>query len=146
MVYSVDADALGFVTDHAKKAGFIDQLTFVNENLFVLAIGRKEFTLEPQDLVYSIGLIDYFTDKYTLKLINFAHSLLRPGGKLILGNFHPKNGGKAFMDYVLDWRLIHRDENDMNRLFASSAFGRPCTDIKFEEQGINLFAECIKES
>lgn len=141
----MDADALRFVEDNAREAKFLDRITLVNENLFVLAIGRKEFQVEPQDLVYSIGLIDYFTDKYTLKLIDFAHSLLRPGGKLILGNFHPRNGAKAFMDYVLDWRLIHRTEDDMNRLFEASIFGRPCTDIRFEEQGINLFAECIRE-
>ena len=48
------------------------------------------------------------------------------------------------MDHVLEWRLIHRNEEDMDRLFERSAFERCCTDIRFERQGINLFAECIK--
>jgi hypothetical protein len=40
----------------------------------------------------------------------------------------------------LDWRLIHRTEDDMTRLFQASAFASPCSNIRFEEQGINLFA------
>ena len=71
--------------------------------------------------------------------------MLAPGGRVILGNFHPNNVDKAFMDYVLDWKLIHRTEDDMNRLFAQSKFARPCTRFRFEQEGINLFAECVKE-
>jgi extracellular factor (EF) 3-hydroxypalmitic acid methyl ester biosynthesis protein len=63
---------------------------------------------------------------------------------VILGNFHPRNPDKALMDYVLDWKLIHRTEADMDRLFSNSSFNRPCTNVRFEDQGINLFAECIK--
>jgi hypothetical protein len=50
------------------------------------------------------------------------------------------------MDHVLDWRLIHRTEEDMHRLFQASAFRGPCSNIRYEEQGINLFAECIRRS
>jgi hypothetical protein len=32
----------------------------------------------------------------------------------------------------------------MNRLFAASSFGRPCTAIRFEAEGINMFASCVK--
>ena len=64
---------------------------------------------------------------------------------MILGNFHPENSGKAFMDHILEWKLIHRSEDEMNQLFAESKFGRPCSEIRFEQEGINLFAECVKE-
>jgi hypothetical protein len=33
----------------------------------------------------------------------------------------------------------------MNRLSESSVFGRPCTNIRFEDQRINLFAECVRK-
>jgi N-methylhydantoinase B/oxoprolinase/acetone carboxylase alpha subunit len=46
--------------------------------------------MPPQDLVYSVGLIDYFNDPFVLKLMNYAHALLRPGGRLIL---HLPGGG-----------------------------------------------------
>ncbi len=109
-----------------------------------MAVGRQRLDLPPQDLVYSVGLTDYFSDRFVLKLINYAHSLLRPGGRLLLGNFHPDNPTRALMEHVFGWRLIHRTEDDMHRLYAASKFGRRCTRIRFEAEGINLFAECIK--
>jgi CRP-like cAMP-binding protein/SAM-dependent methyltransferase len=141
----IDPEALAFVEDKARQRGVLDRLTLVPGNLVYLAVGRHRLTAPPQDLIYSVGLIDYFNDAFAIKLISFAHSLLRPGGRLILGNFHPANTCKALMDYVLDWKLIHRTEEDMHRLFRASRFARPCTNICFEAQGINLFAECVKE-
>jgi extracellular factor (EF) 3-hydroxypalmitic acid methyl ester biosynthesis protein len=68
-----------------------------------------------------------------------------PRRRVISGIFHPSNPAKEFMDYVLEWNLIHRTEADMNRLFANSLFKKPCSRIQFEALGINLFAECRKD-
>lgn len=141
----IDSEALAFVADRAKEHGFQDHINAVSANLVYLALGRHKLDLPPQHLVYSIGLIDYFNDKLVLRLIDYIHSLLTPGGRVILGNFHPNNVDKAFMDHILEWRLIHRTEDDMDRLFAKSKFGRKCSQIRFEQEGINLFAECVKE-
>ncbi len=140
----IDLQALAFVADKRDKAKLQNQMTLVPGNLVYLAMGRQKLELPPQDLIYSIGLIDYFNDKFVLKLINWIHARLRTGGKVILGNFHPCNSDKVLMDYLLDWKLIHRSEADMNRLFAESAFGQPCTAIRFEPEGINMFASCVK--
>jgi SAM-dependent methyltransferase len=142
----IDLQALAFVTDRAKKLKYSRYIKAVNANLVYLATSRHELDLPPQDLVYSIGLIDYFSDAFVVRLIDYVHGLLKPGGRLILGNFHPSNGTRALMDHILQWKLIHRTEDDMNRLCNKSKFGRPCTNMRFEEEGINLFAECVKES
>ena len=141
----IDLQALAFVSDKADQRKLKRQIKLVNGNLVYLATGRQELKLPPQDLVYSIGLIDYFSDKFVISLLDYVHGLLKPGGKVILGNFHPRNTGKALMDHILEWQLIHRTEEDMDRLYRSSAFGTPCSRIRFEDQGINLFAECIKQ-
>jgi hypothetical protein len=52
--------------------------------------------------------------------------------------------GTDVRHHVLDWRLIHRTEADMQRLFEESAFARSCTRIQFEACGVNLFAECVR--
>jgi SAM-dependent methyltransferase len=140
----MDSQALDFVREKCAQRGLADHVDLVNGNLVHLALGRTKIDQSEQDLVYSIGLIDYFADKLVVALLNYIHRLLRPGGKVVLGNFHAANPDKALMDYVLDWKLIHRDEADMNRLFKASLFGRPCTDIRFEEAGVNMFAECVK--
>ena len=141
----IDLQALAFVTDKANSLNRQRCVKALNANLVYLATGRQELDLPPQDLIYSMGLIDYLNDSFVVKLIDYARSLLKPGGKLILGNFHPTNSTKALMDHILAWTLIHRSEDDMNRLFTLSQFGKPCSNIRFEDEGVNLFAECIKE-
>lgn len=141
----IDKKALGFVEKRARQRGVLDRLTLAQANLIYLAVGRHRLELPPQHLVYSVGLIDYFNDASVAKLIDYAHALLCPGGRLILGNFHPDNSSRAMMEYVLRWKLIHRTEDDMHRLFAASKFRRPCTRISFEPEGVNMFAECVKE-
>jgi CRP-like cAMP-binding protein len=141
----IDQQALDFVAQRAAELGFSDRIRPINGNLVYLATGRTRLDLPPQKLIYSIGLIDYFNDKFVKKLMDYGYSLLAPGGKMILGNFHPANTTRALMDHVLEWRLIHRTEEDMDRLFKASRFGRPTTQIRFEAEGINLFAECVKE-
>jgi len=140
----MDLHALAYVADRRDAGRLRASMSLVNENLVYLATGRRRITLEEQDLVYSVGLIDYFDDAFVIKLMNFAHAVLRPGGRVVLGNFHPQNPTRALLDHVLDWKLIHRTEEDMNRLFRASAFGRASTRVVFEEQEINLFAECVR--
>lgn len=141
----IDFQALAFVAERRDAAGLRKYMRLEQSNLVYLAQGRATLTLPPQDLIYSIGLIDYFDDELVVQLMSYAYQLLAPGGRLILGNFHPRNIGKALADHVLDWELVHRTEADMDRLYGASAFGRPCSRVVFEELGINLFAECIKE-
>jgi SAM-dependent methyltransferase len=141
----IDLQALAFVDEQRSQLKLNGQITLVNENLIALFLGRSSLRLEPQDLIYSIGLIDYLNDKLVGKLLQFAHQNLAPGGRVLLGNFHPRNPAKEFMDFVLEWNLIHRTEEDMHRLFRGSPFANDCSRIQFEGQGVNLFAECAKE-
>jgi SAM-dependent methyltransferase len=141
----LDPEALAFVAERRDQRRLSGQMSLVQQNLIPLVSGRSTFQMPQQDLIYSIGLIDYLRDALVVRLLNFAHAHLAPGGRVIVGNFHPRNPSKAFMDHVLDWKLIHRTENEMNALFSASSFGRPCTRIQFEDQGVNLFAECRRD-
>ena len=140
----IDLQALAFVADKAASEGLDRQMSLVSENLIRLALGRSESDIRDQDLVYSIGLIDYFGDDLVVRLMDLVHGMLRPGGRIILGNVHSRNPSRGLMDHVLDWKLVHRTEQDMDRLFEASAFGRPSTNIRFEDEGLNMFAECVR--
>ncbi len=140
----IDLQALAFVMDKATRLKLHRHIEVFNNNLLYLAAGRQTIKLAPQDLIYSIGLIDYFGDKFAVQLLNFVHDNLKPGGSVVLGNFHPVNPNKAFMDHILEWKLIHRDEQDMHRLFGQSKFGKAADRILFEQEGINMFAVCSR--
>ena len=140
----IDRAALAHVSARLDREARAEQVTLEHANLVYLATGQQTLPLAGLDLVYSIGLIDYFEDRFVVALLNYIHNVLAVGGRVILGNFHPANAAKAFMDHVLDWKLIHRTEADMHRIYAASKFGTPCTRIQYEEEGVNLFAECVK--
>src|SRR6185369_6829353 len=74
----------------------------VNADRQALKNNREKIDLRDQDLSNSIGLVDYFNDDFVVKLLNYIHGALATGGKVILGNFHPRNPDKALMDHVFD--------------------------------------------
>jgi extracellular factor (EF) 3-hydroxypalmitic acid methyl ester biosynthesis protein len=141
----IDREALGHVEALCRQQKVADRVQALHGNLIYLATGRQELHLAPQDLIYSLNLIDYLSDELATTLINWIHDRLRPGGRVILGNFHPRNPSRELMDHVLDWHLTHRDEADINRLLQASKFGRPASRVLFEDEGIDLFAECQKQ-
>ena len=139
-----DGQALAAVTARRDKLKLDAQLRVLNTNLFDLATGRSTTEVEKQDLVYSISLPDYFDDKLMTKLLNYMHRLLKPGGTAIIASFDAANPFKAFMDYIIDWKVTHRTADDLARLFANSAFHQPCGAVQFEAQKIICIAECRK--
>lgn len=134
----LDADALGWVQDR------VPGVRTVRANLAHLATERTTLELGPQRLIYSIGLVDYFPDQLVVGLLDWVHGQLEPGGRVVLGNFHPRNPDRGFMDHVLDWALFHRSAEDMDRLFQASRFGRRCDEIVYEREGVNLFAVGVR--
>jgi extracellular factor (EF) 3-hydroxypalmitic acid methyl ester biosynthesis protein len=143
----VDGDmrALAFVYDQVCRKKYRGRVQLVHGNLLQLGDLRRNEELSGQDLVFSLGLVDYFRDDFVVGLLDYAHEILRPGGEVIIGNFHADSVYRAMLDYVLDWTLIHRTEADMERLFARSRFGR-CDQIFFEDQHLNMFARAIRRA
>lgn len=105
-----------------------------------VALGRIKLDVPMQDVIYSLGLSDYLTDDLVVKLLDVAYGLLRPGGIVIVGNFHESNPDKACLDHVLQWKLIHRSEADMHRLMTSSQFGAACEEILRDSTGVQMLA------
>jgi extracellular factor (EF) 3-hydroxypalmitic acid methyl ester biosynthesis protein len=140
----IDREALAQVGARAQAQRLNPQLQTLHGNLIYLATGRQVMELAPQDLIYSLNMTDYLGDDLAVPLIDWIHAKLRPGGRVILGNFHPRNPNRGLLDHVLEWRLTYRDEAAMNRLFQASNFAKPCSRIAFEDEGIYLLAECAK--
>ena len=70
--------------------------------------------LQPQDLIYSLGLIDYLTDRRAKSLVHSLYSTLAPGGLLIIGNMNKTALSNLWpMEFIADWSLEYRDEAQM---------------------------------
>ncbi len=68
----------------------------------------------PQDLIYSLGLIDYLIDRRARALAARLYERLAPGGLLIIGNMNETELSNLWpMEFVTDWHLFYRTERDM---------------------------------
>jgi CRP-like cAMP-binding protein len=113
------------------------------ESLVNLALGQRRVALDSQDFAYSL-LVSSFSDRFAIGLLNYLHSVLRPGGWACVGCFHPRNPDKTFLSHILGWNIAHRDEDEMDALFRRSAFGGECERFEADEQGIFYLAACQK--
>jgi extracellular factor (EF) 3-hydroxypalmitic acid methyl ester biosynthesis protein len=139
----IDPDALAYAHSVFAAIDHKAHVSMMQENLIKWCLGRVDHDFGLQDIIYSSGLMDYLDDMLFKAMINRCYDQLSPGGVLMLGNFSPLNSIRRFMDHILDWKLIHRSEEDLVRLFDDSFFKGHVTIIG-EEQGINLFAKAQK--
>lgn len=112
--------------------------------------------LQPEnfDLVYSAGLYDYIKTyplddtKGTAALTKNLFNLVKPGGLLIIGNFNFNNPRdlRFVMEYVYDWKLIYREENEMYE-FLRAIPKSEIEDVQLitEPTGINHFLRVTKK-
>ena len=71
-------------------------------------------SLPPQDLIYSVGLVDYLTSRRAASLVRRLYETLAPGGLLIIGNMN-ETGLSNFwpMEFLTDWTLYYRTHAQM---------------------------------
>jgi extracellular factor (EF) 3-hydroxypalmitic acid methyl ester biosynthesis protein len=77
---------------------------------------RRE--LDNADLIYCAGLYDYLPDPVAQRLTGVLYGLLKPGGRLYLGNLSEAPDTSWVMDYVLAWHLLYRTQDEMVQLGA----------------------------
>jgi hypothetical protein len=140
----VDVDAIRFVRNRAETYGMGDRITPVLGNILRLTCGRSIALPGNQHGVYSLGLIDYFSDEFVIRLLDYMHARLRKGGMLLLGNFRPGHPNAAFFRHVLDWPLQLRSEQQLRALVAQSKFAGAPPRIGAETEGVQLFVQCVK--
>jgi extracellular factor (EF) 3-hydroxypalmitic acid methyl ester biosynthesis protein len=118
----VDQDPISLDVVRAKHGG---SATIIEANVFrylrAAAARGDRF-----DLVYTLGLTDYLDAKAMGLLHRLVSAVLAPGGTFLLANFLPAHISLGWMDAVMDWHLIYRDEHELE-LYATNAGLIPVT-------------------
>ncbi len=138
-----DTEALQFANKQVNNFNHQASIRFMNENIVKWSLGKRKHYFKKQDIIYSSGLTDYLEDKLFIRFVDTCYEHLTPGGTLMIGNFSPVNPTKVLMDYLLSWRLIHRSEKNMKKLFKKTSF-QENVHIIAEDQQVNLFAVAKK--
>lgn len=94
------------------------------------------------DLIYSAGLFDYLSDPVAVLAAEQLLKSVKPGGRLVIGNFNIGNPTQVVMDFALDWELIYRSEKDLLHLFEK--LGGTLV-VEREPLDINLFCVITKD-
>ena len=154
-----DCKAAFYLVDQEPQA-----LDFAQRKLYTLAQQRKLLTqficvkqsvkyllkdpatlasYPKMDLIYVVGLYDYLPEPVAKRFTELLLTILADGGRLIIGNFSASHQFKFFIEYALDWFLIHRSHEDMYRLLPSQ--DRYTTaSIEEVEDGVNIFLNIEK--
>lgn len=92
------------------------------------------------DLVYCAGLFDYLSDRICGRLLDLFLRWTRPGGFMVSTNVHPRNPVRFFIEHILEWHLIYRDNAQM---LALAPQGGEAV-VTEEACGVNIFLEVRK--
>ncbi|HKT16964.1 MAG TPA: class I SAM-dependent methyltransferase [Stellaceae bacterium] len=85
----------------------------------LLKTGELFGKLPSQDLIYSVGLVDYLSARRAKALVESLYQHLAPGGMLLVGNM--KAGATSTLwpvEFITDWSLAYRDGRELLELGA----------------------------
>ena len=96
------------------------------------------------DLVWAAGLFDYLNDRLAKLLLKRMWHWTKAGGTCVVGNFHPRNPSRNYMEWLGNWCLVHRTEEDMRRLCRDAGIPSQKVEITHEPLGVIVFALSVK--
>jgi extracellular factor (EF) 3-hydroxypalmitic acid methyl ester biosynthesis protein len=79
--------------------------------------------LSPQRLIYASALVEYLSDRELVRLLDWIHARLEPGGAVVLGTAAAESPDAGFFEHVLGWRLVRRTVSRLSDTFSRSEFG-----------------------
>lgn len=90
----------------------------VNKSISHLFKGQDD---TKYDLIYSAGLFDYLPAKTASGLLDRLLGMLTSSGRLIVGNYAPENYGRGYMEGMMSWSLLYRNETELEALLPSKS-------------------------
>ena len=100
-----------------RHGGQIDVQCLNASFIQLLRTGELFGKLPAQDLIYSVGLVDYFQARRARSFIAALYEHLMPGGLLIIGNMKNTDISCFWpMEFICDWTVVYRTADEMRAL------------------------------
>lgn len=85
----------------------------------LMMAGKLFKTLQPQDMIYTLGLMDYFKTPMARLFAKSVYEQLAPGGEMVLANMRQcPETVRWLLEFVVDWSLIYRTEEELVSLVS----------------------------
>jgi extracellular factor (EF) 3-hydroxypalmitic acid methyl ester biosynthesis protein len=140
----MDSEALASAAGIAEELHLSGRFTAMKENVMRLALGKGVLAVEPFQMICTTSLPDYIEDDFLVKLLDWIFEHLASGGTAVMANFAPSNPDLPFMEHILDWPLIHRSGDTLQKLVAQSRFSSSQVNIKSDDTHTQILAFCRK--
>jgi len=146
-LFDQDAAALSEAADVAaeidKKIGVSPAIEYVQGSVRLILFSRQLKQKWGQfHFIYSMGLFDYLNARVAAAVLDRLYRLLKPGGELVVGNFHVTNPSKYYMQYWGDWYLLHRTEEEFKSLFQKNSGSK--VSVLYDNTGSQMFLHIKK--
>lgn len=97
------------------------------------------------DLLYVSGLYDYLSQRVAIRLTMRLFDMLSSGGRILISNFLPNIKDIGYMETFMDWRLILRDQAQLDAVVADIPLDQIYDKRLFVEENENIvFLRVIK--
>ena len=137
------SEAADVASDIEKKLGAAPEVEYAQGSVRLMLFSRKLKQKWGQfHFIYSMGLFDYLNSRVATAVMDRLYRLLKPGGDLVVGNFHVSNPSKYYMQYWGDWVLLHRTKEEFKGLFQSDS----CSTVSvfYDDTGSQMFLHVKK--
>lgn len=149
VVTCVDADntALEFAAERMQYTPAVDQVRFRRYNaLRMVNAERNRKQFGEQDIVYTIGLLDYLEDDVLVRMLGALYNLLRPEGKLIAVFKDGERYETADYHWMADWdAFLQRTASHSRKLFAAAGIPDLNIEISRDRSGVMIFYVVTKQ-
>lgn len=129
----MDEDAIELVRSRTHGYSF----NFSTRNI-VRGVGREKDN--HYDLVLCGGIFDYFDEKAGGLLLRQLEKKISPDGIIFLTNIARGNPFRIQMEYLCDWTLIERTENELNGMFHDSTKNSWSVDHNRDATGLAILS------
>ena len=119
----IDRDPAALAYGRARLEGnaLLASVQFVEQDLFQFTKAERwRSRAQSYDLIYGLGIANYFHDAMLQNIIACAGSLAQPGGELMITHKDSQTFNFPVADWVCDWVFLKRSAEEFSRLFEDA--------------------------
>jgi extracellular factor (EF) 3-hydroxypalmitic acid methyl ester biosynthesis protein len=135
----LDYEALDFALH--RLGPLASRCTYLNAT--IPRVLRKLVPYGPFDLAIAGGVFDYLPDRWViLSMRSIWQSLLAQKGSLVFTNIRRGNPFRVWLEYLVNWELTERDEQDIRARCSETGIPASCIRIQPDATGLALLVTC----
>jgi SAM-dependent methyltransferase len=112
------------------------KFTFIRKNaLEMMGFSKHSANKNYYDVIYTLGIVDYFLDNAFARFIKHSYSMLKPGGKLIVAVCSNRSVEcYTALKWLCEWNFYYRGANSVRKLINEAIGGDVNVKISWEEK------------